>query len=378
MPVIQPSDERCLAEVLRLASAEKIPVMISGGGTCPSPVCIDETVRVSLARLAEVREVSAGDFLVVAQAGAVADSAVAAAERERLLLPLDITSGARATVGGAYMTAAVGPYAAGYGPFRDYILGARCIGSSGEIVTFGGRTMKNVTGYEIARFLAGTMGLFAVAVELTLKALPMPERRVVLAGRFGPESDPFDTASGVGSAGGSVKFVELVAENGLGGEILVGVGIEGRERTVARGAAAVRAALERAGALSVDEERPEEFSRRRRDASERHARPGLVTATVSPSASAALLREFRRAIPNTPVLAHPLLGRIHADAGGTDIVAVIRSRTLAVGGKIPTTWGQAIREGLTGMFTPEELAVARALKRELDPAGVLNPHLKTG
>jgi FAD/FMN-containing dehydrogenase len=175
-----------------------------------------------------------------------------------------------------------------------------------------------------------------------------------------------------------VKFAELIAESGLGGEILVGVGIEGMGKAVARGAAAVRAALERAGARSVDEERPEEFFRRRRDASERHAGPGLVTVTVPPSASASLMREFRRSIPNIPVLAHPLLGRIHADAGDPGAAAVIRGLTLAVGGKIPIVWEQAIREGFGGMFTPEELTVARALKRELDPAGVLNPHLKLG
>jgi hypothetical protein len=90
------------------------------------------------------------------------------------------------------------------------------------------------------------------------------------------------------------------------------------------------------------------------------------------------MREFRRSIPNVPVLAHPLLGRIHADAGDPGAAAVIRGLTLAVGGKIPIVREQAIREGFGGMFTPEELTVARALKRELDPAGVLNPHLKLG
>lgn len=158
MPVVRPDSERCLSEVLRMVSAERVPVMIAGGGTCPAAVRIDETVRISLARLSEIREVNPGDFIAVAQAGAAVDAVVAAAEMQKLLLPLDPTSGAKATLGGAYMTAAVGPYAAGYGPFRDFILGVRCITARGETVTFGGRTMKNVTGYEIARFLAGTMG----------------------------------------------------------------------------------------------------------------------------------------------------------------------------------------------------------------------------
>jgi glycolate oxidase FAD binding subunit len=273
------------------------------------------------------------------------------------------------------MTAAAGPYSAGYGPFRDYVIGAKCVTARGDVVTFGGRTMKNVTGYEITRFLAGTHGIFAIAAELTLKVLPLPERQTVLIGQFSGEHDFLDVIAGVDSVGGGVKTCELVAENGLGGEVLVAVGLEGMEPMVAKGERAVRELLEKAGAVSVREETPGEFARVRREASSRMVESGLQKIQAPPAASAALLRSIRGISPHIPVLAHPLIGRFHVTAGESE-TALIREKTLAVGGKQPASWDAPVRRGLTGFLTPAELSIARALKRELDPKGILNPYLR--
>ena len=251
IPAIFPQTVEALSEFLRFASREHARVMVSGGGTLPEPVLIDDTVRLSLVRMAKVLDVHAGDSVVVVQAGTVADHAVEAAADEKLLLALDPSSGARSTVGGAYMTAATGPYASGYGPFRDAVIGVKCVTATGDTVVFGGRTMKNVTGFEITRFLAGSHGLFAVAAELTVKAFPLPEKRVVLVGRFGVSSEPFAVSREVETAGSTVKFSELIAGEGLGAGILVGVGVEGMEGAVNRTAARVHDMLESAGAESA-------------------------------------------------------------------------------------------------------------------------------
>ncbi|MHB9030304.1 MAG: FAD-binding oxidoreductase [Candidatus Latescibacterota bacterium] len=374
-PAVLPREIAALSETMRIVSAEKGNVTIAGGGTVLPPVSPEDTITVSLACLSTVREVSQGDFLVVAEAGAIADHTVNAARKERMHLPLDITSGARATIGGAYMTAAIGPYAAGYGPFRDYVIGAKCVTARGDVVTFGGRTMKNVTGYEITRFLSGTHGLFAIAAELTLKALPLPERQTVLIGRFRNVSDFFIIIAGVESVGGVVKTCELVAENGLGGEIFVAVGLEGMEPMVLKGERAVRELLGKAGVESVREEATGEFTRFRRAASLRMVESGLLKIQAPPSASATLLRSIRGISPHIPVIAHPLAGRIHVTAGEKE-TATLGEKTLAVGGKRPAVWNSLLRDGLTDFFTPPEHAVARALKRELDPDRVLNPYLR--
>lgn len=377
-PVVVPCDVNGLAEVMRFASAERIKVMTVGGGTLPMPVSLGERIAISLARLDTVRDVHTGDFLTVVEAGTTVDRAVEAAYREKLLLPLDITSGDRATMGGAYMTAAIGPYAAGYGPFPDFVIGAKCVTAQGDIVIFGGRTTKNVTGYEITRFLAGTHGLFAIAAELTVKLLPFPERRIMVAGRFNSGVSAFEAVCGLETVGGPVKRAEIIAEQGLSGTVLAGVGVEGLESIVEGGVAAIRRRMEDAGAESVREVEPESFMTDRRRASAAMVESGMLTLIVPPSATAAIIRDFRELYPSMPLLAHPLMGRIHVRANEEADVKRITGLVLAVGGKQPIVPGQLLREGIAGMFTSSEATAARALKRELDPGGILNPQIRMG
>ncbi len=164
---------------------------------------------------------------------------------------------------------------------------------------------------------------------------------------------------------------------GLGAGILVGVAWRVWRAGQSYGAR-VRDMLEAAGAGSVTEITPDSFVRIRRAASKHIARPGLLTLTVPPSATAHLLAGFRDLAPLSPVIAHPLSGRIHILTEGGDTSDVIGKRVLAAGGKRLSLWGWTVREGLASAFSPQELAIARSLKRSLDPAGVLNPHFHLG
>jgi len=258
------------------------------------------------------------------------------------------------------------------------VIGVKCVTASGDTVVFGGRTMKNVTGFEMTRFLAGSHGIFAVVAELTIKAFPLPEKRIVMLGRFGAQAEPFSAAQRVETAGSAVKYSELIAGEGLGGSILVGVGLEGMEGAVDRATARVRDILDAAGAESVTEIAPDSFVRARRAASEQIARPGLVSFTAPPSATAHLLDGIRDLAPGFPVIAHPLYGRVHFLPGDEGMVDIIGKRVLAAGGKHPRSWGWTVREGLASAFTPHELAIARSLKHALDPSGILNPHFNLG
>jgi FAD/FMN-containing dehydrogenase len=376
-PVITPHDESILPDIFHFISCEKeYGITIRGGGTNPESPESSNSITISLNHLDRVKEVNPGDFLIVAQAGARVDDTFEAGIKSGLLLPLDITSGKRSTVGGAYMTSAVSPYSAGYGPFRDYVIGAKCITAQGEIVSFGGRTTKNVTGYEITRFLAGTRGLFAVALELTLKVLPLPEVRTMISAHFKTGENLSGIASGIHSLGSTVKRFEIAAVNGLGGEILAGIGIEGMEPLVRREIKTVENILEKAGADSIHEENPELFMEKRRELAFRLAGEGLVTFTAPPCASGSLLSVIRQKFPEMPFLAHPRIGRFHILSYNENSLQRLCERVLAVGGKNPIVWGQSGRDGFSSLFTPSERIIALTLKNELDPQGILNPGLK--
>ncbi len=93
--------------------------------------------------------------------------------------------GAGATVGGCIAAGLSGPRRMAYGPIggavRDHLLGARLVDGRGRLLHFGGTVMKNVAGYDVARALAGSLGVLGVIVEVSLKVLPAPEAEITLA-----------------------------------------------------------------------------------------------------------------------------------------------------------------------------------------------------
>jgi len=112
--------------------------------------------------------------------------------REGLWLPLDPAGGARATLGGIVATNASGPLRLTYGAPRDMVLGMEIATSEGKVVKTGGRVVKNVAGYDIAKLLIGSYGSLGVIVEISLKLFPLPTHRatfVMTAGRLGIARD---------------------------------------------------------------------------------------------------------------------------------------------------------------------------------------------
>jgi glycolate oxidase FAD binding subunit len=84
--------------------------------------------------------------------------------------------GSAATIGGCIASGLAGPRRASagyaYGGVRDFVLGAKLLDGRGELLSFGGMVMKNVSGYDAARLLAGSLGIFGVIVEVSLKVVP--------------------------------------------------------------------------------------------------------------------------------------------------------------------------------------------------------------
>jgi len=82
--------------------------------------------------------------------------------------------GATATIGGTIAAGIAGPARMLAGPVRDYVLGARLLTGDGRVLRFGGEVMKNVAGYDVARTLAGSLGVLGVLLDVSLKVLPQP------------------------------------------------------------------------------------------------------------------------------------------------------------------------------------------------------------
>jgi glycolate oxidase FAD binding subunit len=173
-----PASEAELAELVRTATA---PLAIRGGGTRgigkPAPAEVLDTSALSGIPLYEP-----GALTLVVQAGTplAQIEATLAAEQQRLpfeapdLRRLLGRSGA-STIGGVVATNASGPRRVQAGACRDSLIGVRFVDGMGGVISNGGRVMKNVTGYDLVKLMAGSHGSLGILTELSFKLLPAPE-----------------------------------------------------------------------------------------------------------------------------------------------------------------------------------------------------------
>jgi glycolate oxidase FAD binding subunit len=175
---MKPVNERELAQMIREAQS---PLDIQGGGTrgVDRPLGAD---NLSLAGLTGVSLYEPGALTLVAQAGTALEEIeeLLASEGQRLAFePYDLSgvTGAlgRGTIGGVFATNASGARRLQVGAARDFLLGVRFVDGMGEVIKNGGRVMKNVTGYDLVKLLAGSYGRLGVLSEVSLKVMPKPE-----------------------------------------------------------------------------------------------------------------------------------------------------------------------------------------------------------
>ncbi len=174
--VAAPADGEALAATLAWASSEGFSVRVTGGGTKQdwgtpgAPV----DLQLSTAALSRVVEHRHGDLTATVEAGATlaAVNGRLAAHGQRL--PWDPPWPERATVGGIVATNDSGPRRYGHGAPRDSIIGVTVARSDGRVAKAGGIVVKNVAGYDLARLLTGSFGCLGVILTATFKLAPAP------------------------------------------------------------------------------------------------------------------------------------------------------------------------------------------------------------
>lgn len=373
--VIAPWNDEALGTVVRLAASSHLGVHPVGGGTVPMSDPPVDSAPVWMGRFDDVSEVDGDDFVTVCGAGATVDRVVDEAAAVRLYLPLELDDGDVATMGGAYMTAASGATGAVHGGTRDLVLGVTCVNARGDIVRFGGRTAKNVSGFDMTRFLAGSMGLFAVVTRMTLKARPLPEVRRAVAGVFGTGAAALDAPAGLAATATGMTSLELVASDGLRGRTTVLAGFEGMDRLVGHAVTAVMSMMHGGDAEEVLAREHEDHRDFRRAMARTVPRSGGVMLRMASPAVPSLLRRVAHDMPEMPVHADCLSGRCRFLPTTSDDYIRLERTSSALGGTRPAAWDTYSANGFRESLTGPERALILSLKRELDPDGILNPHL---
>ena len=181
--MIEPRSEEELTEVVKAAQG---PLAVQGGGTRVSADRSDSS-PLSTSAYTGITLYEPGALTIVARAGTPVAEIEEALISERQMLafepmdhrPLLATEGVP-TIGGVVAANVSGPRRVQAGACRDFLLGVRFVDGTGAVVKNGGRVMKNVTGYDLSRLMAGSRGTLGILTEVSLKVLPKPETAAVL------------------------------------------------------------------------------------------------------------------------------------------------------------------------------------------------------
>jgi len=271
---------------------------------------------------------------------------------------------AAATVGGCIASGLAGPRRVAAGGVRDFVLGVRLLDSEGRVLRFGGEVMKNVAGYDVSRLMAGSLGIFGVLLDVSLKVVPKPlcERTLRLAADEGEALALF--------ARWRAQPLPITASAWLPSEDGAALGhlwlrVSGSEPAVA-------AACAQIGGDSQDENAQndaDDFWASLRE----HTHPFFQTKPL-----------WRLAVPpTTPPLG---LGRTLIEWGGgqrwiadTSITAHQARQSASAAGGHATLFRRAGQgddvpaDGVFHPLAPGPAAITRNLKNEFDPTGLFNP-----
>jgi len=175
--VVKPDCTDDVASILALANENRIPVTPRSGGTCLSAgaVPIHGGIVLSFERMNRIKEIDTSNLMVVVEPGVITEQLDKALAEHGLFFPPDPVSLDSCMIGGNIAECAGGPRAMKYGVTKQYILGLEIVLADGTIQRYGGKLLKNVTGYNIIDLLIGSEGTLAIITEATLRVLRRPE-----------------------------------------------------------------------------------------------------------------------------------------------------------------------------------------------------------
>ncbi len=397
--MLTPSTETEAADLIREHAEKKTALHIRGGGTRAGfGNVVTAEATLSSSSLTGIVEYNPAEMVITARAGtpvAEIEAALAANGQGMAFEPMDHrgamgTSGTP-TIGGLFAVNSSGPRRFTAGAARDHLLGVRFVNGAGDIVKAGGKVMKNVTGLDLVKLLAGSHGTLGFLTEVTFKVLPVPKTSTTLV-LSGLEDEQAMQALAAAMSlsvevSGAAHLPESVRGRFIGGSLPEGAAtvmrLEGLEASVAVRAeklAAAMAGFGPVGRLHADQSKT--LWREIRDVApyaDGTARP-LWRVSMAPSEAWKLVAGLRlRAGIDAYYDWQGGLVWMRAEADPEAEVLRHGIRTLAGGHATLLRAAPQIRAEVAA-FEPQASAVAllsARLKAKLDPHGIFNPGLMT-
>ncbi len=171
--LVKPKSAEEIAAILKMANREKIPVFVRGGGTgiCGGAIPIADGILVSMERLDRIDEVDRDNLMVVAEAGVPFGNMLKAVEGAGLFFPPH-PGDEGAHVGGLVACNAGGTRAVKYGVIRNFVRGLEVVLPTGEIITTGGKLLKNNQGFDLMHLFINSGGALGVITKVIFRLCP--------------------------------------------------------------------------------------------------------------------------------------------------------------------------------------------------------------
>ncbi len=412
--VIFPRNDAAVATVLRLANEHRVPVTPRGAGTsttgsaCPVRggwvLDLSRWNKIKIDSLAGIAHVGAG---------AVTADIDAAAAKHGLFYPPDPSSLHYCTIGGNLALNAGGLRGAKYGVTRDYVMALEGFLPTGEKVRWGAPLRKFASGYNLRDLWIGGGGTLGVITGATLRLVPRPAARHTLLAAFANESAALNAVLAIMRARLVPSICEFLdrptvicTERKWGravfpkmpGASLLLLEVDGSVAEVAAQRTALIKLLRSAGAEALrdtaDPVEAEKLWQVRRTCSQAMFHMGdakLNEDVVVPPRAYVLLLKYTRDLARatglaTPTYGHALVGNFHvhimyrrarsrerrrAEKG----VAALMKKIIALGGAVTGEHGIGLAKSpfLRLQHSPAEIGAMLAVKKALDPRGILHP-----
>ena len=186
LAVALPETTAEVSTLVRLAAAERIPVVPRGAGSGLSggAAGIEGGLTIALTRMSRVLEIDRENLVVVTQPGILNADLKKAVAAEGLFYAPDPASYEICSIGGNLGTNAGGLCCVKYGQTRDSVLGLEVVLADGRVIRTGGRNVKDVAGYALTHLFVGSQGTLGIITEATLRLHVAPPPRSTLLAFF--------------------------------------------------------------------------------------------------------------------------------------------------------------------------------------------------
>jgi glycolate oxidase len=204
--VVRPDSAEQIAEILRLANRERIPVTPRGAGSGLSggAVPLHGGIVLLMDRMNHILEVDRENMMAVVEPGVVTNEINEVIEDEGLFFAGYPMSLETCYVGGNVAENAGGGKAVKYGVTGRYVTGLEMVTPAGEIVRLGGKLVKDVTGYNLIQLMVGSEGTLGVFTKITIKLMPRPKASVDLLCLFKTADEAIAAVPKIMTTGGII------------------------------------------------------------------------------------------------------------------------------------------------------------------------------